>query len=47
LGKGAIIIKGFIVASKGNIEIHSVINRLAVIGHHSTIVDFAFVAMGA
>jgi sugar O-acyltransferase (sialic acid O-acetyltransferase NeuD family) len=47
LNEGVFVNNGVVIASKVSIGRHSVLNRLAGIGHHSTISDFVFVAPGA
>jgi sugar O-acyltransferase (sialic acid O-acetyltransferase NeuD family) len=47
LSEGVFVNNGVVIASKVNIGRHCVVNRLAGIGHHSTVSDFVFVAPGA
>ena len=47
LSEGVFLNNGVVIASKAKIGRHSVVNRLAGIGHHSTVADFVFVAPGA
>jgi sugar O-acyltransferase (sialic acid O-acetyltransferase NeuD family) len=47
LFEGVFINNGVVVASKAVVARHAIINRLAGIGHHSTISEFAFIGPGA
>ena len=47
LHEGIFINHGGVVASKAVIGRHAIINRLAGIGHHSTVSEFAFIGPGA
>jgi sugar O-acyltransferase (sialic acid O-acetyltransferase NeuD family) len=47
LNEGVFVNNGVVIASKVSIGRHSVVNRLAGIGHHSTISSLVFVAPGA